>query len=245
MQATSISLALTLVAALAAGSAQANTTLTFQHGVNGYTGSADTTLMSGDPVFPHGGDEFVSIDADDGGSPNHVLLRFDNLFGNGAGQIKASDSIVSASLTFQVDSEGSGIHFHDMLMSWDETSATWNNFGDGVQANGIEAATTPFLSIGANDGDKHVFGPTLVVDITASLQAMQSGVVPGYGWALLPFMPDGTNGIDFFSKEAFLASDRPLLSVEIAPVPEPETYAMMLAGLGLVSFAARRRANRA
>jgi hypothetical protein len=28
-----------------------------------------------------------------------------------------------------------------------------------------------------------------------------------------------------------------------APVPEPETYAMLLAGLGLVGFAARRRAN--
>lgn len=27
----------------------------------------------------------------------------------------------------------------------------------------------------------------------------------------------------------------------IAAVPEPETYAMMLAGLGLVGFAARRR----
>ncbi len=29
--------------------------------------------------------------------------------------------------------------------------------------------------------------------------------------------------------------------VEISPVPEPETYAMMLAGLGLVGFAAKRR----
>ena len=28
-----------------------------------------------------------------------------------------------------------------------------------------------------------------------------------------------------------------------APVPEPETYALVLAGLGLVGFAARRRAN--
>jgi hypothetical protein len=29
----------------------------------------------------------------------------------------------------------------------------------------------------------------------------------------------------------------------MAAVPEPETYALMLAGLGLVGFAARRRAS--
>jgi hypothetical protein len=29
--------------------------------------------------------------------------------------------------------------------------------------------------------------------------------------------------------------------LDVSPVPEPETYALMLAGLGLVGFAARRR----
>ena len=32
-----------------------------------------------------------------------------------------------------------------------------------------------------------------------------------------------------------------LVNLEVSAVPEPETYAMMLAGLGLVGFAARRR----
>ena len=32
-----------------------------------------------------------------------------------------------------------------------------------------------------------------------------------------------------------------LLSREIPPVPEPETYAMLLAGMGLVGVIARRR----
>lgn len=31
------------------------------------------------------------------------------------------------------------------------------------------------------------------------------------------------------------------LSVDVTPVPEPETYALMLAGLGVVGFLARRR----
>jgi hypothetical protein len=83
------------------------------------------------------------------------------------------------------------------------------------------------------------------VDVSVSLQKIKSGELPGYGWAMLPHMPDGTNGLDFLAKEAFVATDRPLLTVEIAAVPEPEAYALMLAGLGMVGFAARRRANRA
>lgn len=215
--------------------------LSFQHGVNGYLGTSDTTLSSSDPTGIYGALDEVSIDASDGGSPNHVLLRFDNLFGNGVGQIKPSDTIVSAKLKVVITSVGSGIIFHDMLSPWNQASATWNSLGAGVQANGVEAAAAPFASIGANNGDPNITGPFLEVDVTASLQKVQSGNLPGNGWALLPFMPSGTNGVDFFSSEAFTTGDRPLLTVEVTPVPEPEAYALLLAGLGLVGFAVRRR----
>lgn len=216
-------------------------TLSFQHGVNGYFGTSDTTLSSSDPTGNYGALDEVSIDASDGGSPNHVLLRFDNLFGNGVGQIKPSDAIISAKLRVVITSVGSGINFHDMLSNWNQASATWNSFGEGIQANGIEAAVAPFASIGANDGAANITGPILEVDVTASLQKVKSGNLPGNGWALLPFMPDGTNGVDFLTSEAFTASDRPLLTVEVTPVPEPEAYALFVAGLGLVGLAARRR----
>lgn len=46
--------------------------------------------------------DYVSVDGDDGNpgnKPNQGLLRFDNLFGNVAGQIASTDTIVSAKLT--------------------------------------------------------------------------------------------------------------------------------------------------
>jgi len=43
---------------------------------------------------------------------------------------------------------------------------------------------------------------------------------------------------------AFIEKKGVQLNVSTAPVPEPETYAMMLAGLGMLGFVARRRMDR-
>lgn len=228
------------VALLASTPAFSASTLSFQQGMSGYYGSMDVTMFSSDPDSSHGYDTELSIDASDSGSPNHVLLRFDDLFGTSVGQIRADETIVSATLTLQITSAGSGIRFHDMLSDWNSASATWNTMGDGIQTDGIEAAALPFLVLGANDGEAHIEEGTLVLDFTDALRRMQNGDVPGYGWALLPFMPDGTNGVDFYSGESFDLSTRPLLTVEVAPVPEPETWALLLAGLGLIGLRARR-----
>jgi hypothetical protein len=201
----------------------------------------DVTMYSSDPDASSGYEQEVSIDASDNGSPNHVLLRFDNLFGSAANQIKTGETVVLATLTLQITSAGSGIRFYDMLSDWNSASATWNTMGDGIQTDGIEAAALPFLTIGSNNSDPNIESGTLVLDFTEALRRIQNGGVPGYGWALLPFEPNGTNGIDFYSAEGFMVSDRPLLTVEVAPVPEPETYALLLAGLGLIGLRARRR----
>lgn len=236
--------ALLATAALAATLPVGAASLSFQQGLNGYSGTQDTTLMSSDAGTVHGADDAASIDASDGGSPNHVLLRFDGLFGNAPGQIRSTDTIVSATVTFHIDSQGSGVQFHDMLMPWDQATATWDSVGNGIQTNGIEAAVAPLLSLGANNGDANISGESFVADVTGSLRAMQSGSVPGYGWALMPFMPNGTNGLDFFTSEAFVANLRPLLVVEVSAVPEPGTYALLLAGLAAVGGLAKRRGGR-
>lgn len=221
--------------------AHANTTvLSFQQGLNGYAGTADTNLRSADPDSEYGAEAEVSIDASDGGSPTQSLLRFGNLFGLGAGQIKPGDVIVKASLTLNITSAGSGIRFHDMLVNWSE-SATWNSMGNGIDANGIEASIAPFAAVGANDGEANIEESVMTFDVTASLKAQQLGTVPGYGWALLPFMLNGTNGVDFTTREWDVVAERPLLTVEVTPVPEPTTGVMLFAGGVLLAGIARRR----
>ena len=47
-------------------------------------------------------------------------------------------------------------------------------------------------------------------------------------------------GLTFVTDGSFTGTMTPI-SIDVAAVPEPETYAMMLAGLGLLAFSARRR----
>lgn len=239
-------LGLTLPAALAA-----NTTYTYRDGLGGYAGTQDTELRSntGETATPVGGNDSISVDGDDGSpglKPNHGLIRFDGVFGNGAGQIGGADTIVSARIVLDVFNEGSGFAAHDLKTDWSEATATWDSFVGGVQADGVEAAVVPIATFGANNSNANVPTGTLVIDVTASLQAVQAGTLPGYGWALLPFA-SGTNGIDFDSSESASLALRPTLVVEFTPaVPEPGTWAMLVAGLVTVAPLARRlRARRA
>jgi hypothetical protein len=234
----------TLIAAslwlgLAAGASAA--TLSFQQGMNGYAGTSDTNLREADATGLYGSELEVSIDASDDGGVSQALLRFDGLFGIGAGQIKASDTINSATLTLQITSQGSGISLHHMLVSWNQATATWNSLGNGIQVNGVEAGAAPFLMLGANNSESNVPSGPLVLDFTQALRQQQSGLVPGYGWALLPLLPNGTNGIDFTTAEGFPPNERPLLTVDVTPVPEPGTWALMAAGMAFTLGLARRR----
>ena len=231
------------IVALTASAAHATTTLGFQQGVAGYAGAQDTMVRSADAGGNYGAFDFISVDGDDGSpglQPNHGLLRFDGVFGAAAGQVRPGDTIVSATITLNVTNPGSGFALHDLLVDWSQATATWAGFGGGVQADGLEAAITPILTLGANDSAENVPTGLLVLDVTASLQAVQAGTLPGFGWALLPFT-NGTNGIDFDTAESFFESGRPLLSVEVIPVPETGTLAMMLAGLAFTAGLRRMR----
>lgn len=251
-------LALSLGLALSATAHATPVTLTFQQGANGYAGTQDTIVRSNETAAGTGqtgngdsrGSNFgalasLSIDGDDGSpgsKPNQGLIRFDNLFGTGAGQIGAADTIVSAVLTLQVFDVGSGMTVHNLLTPWSQGTATWNSLGNGLQVDGVEVGTQVLASFGANNSSGNVPVGALTIDLTSSLQAVQAGTLPGFGWALLPFVA-GTNGIDVHSSEAAELALRPLLTVQVqqaSAVPEAGSLALALCGLGLVGLAGLR-----
>ncbi len=84
--------------------------LTFQQG-NGYTGTVDTYIAAGSSSSSHATATSLNVDGSDRGGAVQSLLRFDNLFGNGAEQIASNGKILSAKLELQVTNHGDDIHF--------------------------------------------------------------------------------------------------------------------------------------
>lgn len=121
------------------------------------------------------------------------------------------------------------------LTGYDATTADlkfqWaaDDSGQGFAARGT---WTPKYRLNGNSlingtwagGDTYNFGPT--VDVS-------SGFVSGLN--TIDFYVEGNGVTDGFALKTMG------FTAQIAAVPEPETYAMLLAGLGLLGFMARRR----
>ena len=185
-------------------------TVTFQEGVSGYTGTQDTYLDEFESTTNKGNDTNVAVDLFDGGSDatTQGLLRFDNIFGSGPGQIPSGSTITSAELTIQVTnpSEASAqITLHRMLQSWGESS-TWNSLTNGIQTDDVEAKTTADATVASPTST----GSQTITGLAAALQSWSNGDTNN-GWA---FVSDSVDGWDFSSSENGFSTLRPKLLVE-------------------------------
>ena len=197
---------------------------TFQEGVSSYTGTQDTYLdESNASSSAAGGYSSIAVDLDHtGGLEAQGLIRFDAIFGNGAGQIPLGSTINSATLTIEAidpSSAGAAITLHKMLANWDESSS-WNSMGSGLQSGSeYTASATSTLPSPETTGSKVFAG------LAADLQSWSSGGT-NYGWAILS---DIDNGWDMNSSEHGTSSLRPLLTVDYSAPPLSGTIADDLA----------------
>jgi len=178
----------------------------FRQGVDGYTNTADTNLRQSTPDVNYVADQTAFSDYHDAGNTNTTesLLRFDNIIGGGTNQIPPGSLIHAAVLELPSvgnNCMGNGGRFFEMLQPWSDVTVTWNTFGtNGIQADGIVAATTPSFVAGNSSLTPTVQGTMNTYEVTGDLQAWANGVRQNYGWAVVPWT-GGTDGWGYRSSK--------------------------------------------
>lgn len=172
---------------------------TFQNGTNGYQGTQDA-FLDGELTFgKFGQNPAVEVDQVKGVGedvapvvrPQQGLIRFDDLFGPGAGQVPEGSKIFDAFLTVNVTSIASGadINFFRMLQDWEEINATWfdpqgsvgGDIQNGVTPDGIEASSQSDANV-ANAGRAGLVEIPLNVD---TVQSWADGSLDNFGWSIV------------------------------------------------------------
>jgi hypothetical protein len=180
---------------------------------------------------------FSLVGNDSGKMADGIALAFQNvgngssITGNGGGDvgywnIGGSGSSAVGSVIRTWDNNDYGLSTDGVVQGLKQ--ASWNfgalNNVTGTQTVTYNAATHELKMTGTfSDALGHTLSVSDVDTIDLSAK---------FGSTMFVGFTGGTGGTD---------ADQRITSFSVSAVPEPETYAMMLAGLGLVGFAARRR----
>ncbi|MEO1498813.1 MAG: Calx-beta domain-containing protein [Planctomycetota bacterium] len=198
---------------------------TFQNGVSGYFGVADTTLDGELTTTNLGFESSILVDQVKGVGedvlpfvrPQQALLRFDDLFGAAANQIPEGSQVFDAFITINVSSIASGaeVGLFKLEKDWDGDSATWRDpqgirggeIVDGVTPDGAEAGTVPDARV-VDPGRAGLIEIPLSAD---TLQEWANGSDENFGWSIIS---DSESLFRFDSSEATLPGTfRPQLTV--------------------------------
>jgi len=187
--------------------------LLFQEGIAGYSGSQDAWIDAKNPTQTKNEDK-INVDKAGTSEEKQGLIRFDSIFGSGAGLIPAGSTINSVTLTVSLkETKGTTVSLHRMLQGWNETNVTANTFLPtvGIQRDGTEALATADSSLTTTDGQSGTV--TFTGDaLRATVQAWLDGSASNLGWVVV------TTGkkFEFYSSEAG-ASQRPTLTINYTP----------------------------
>jgi hypothetical protein len=185
--------------------------ITFQQGVNGYSGTVDLEVWALAPKTILNDNPNASSDANNDGGESQVLMRFDNIIGSEPNQIPRFASIVSARLIVSAFDQGSTVNLHRLYIPF-SPSATWDSLIAGISADGMEASRH---KDGFTFGTIAASSSGAVFDVTDTIQAWVNGQ-ENYGWV---FLNTGGNGWDFYTAEFDKIEQRPKLVVRYTVRP--------------------------
>jgi hypothetical protein len=199
---------------------------TLQQDINGYTGSQDTELRSNLPTLASGATNAIwLVDQNDGAGggtagPVHSLLRFDNIVGNGPGQLPADAIVVDAGVLLvssTTDAQSANrIDLHRMLVDWNEATATWNSMVGGISSNDVEAAMAIDVSFVPQFGIPFTIR-TNSSGLRDTVKGWVEGTFPNYGWAVLN--GTGNDGYRVDSSEHPVTANHPGLIIDYIVPP--------------------------
>ncbi len=184
--------------------------IVLQDGLNSYTGTRDTYLYDVSPGTVRGG-ELTFIQDVNTGDDRTSLLKFD------LAPIPTGSTITSATLAFNVDTEGQGFAMYRMLQAWDEATISFTSNGGHFAADNSDAESTINASWPGNDG---YTGPITVTVPPSTIQDWIDGTLPNNGWLMLATHPD--DGQQLSSRESASQAIRPKLTIGyIASTTDP------------------------
>ena len=191
-----------------------STVLSFQEGVNDYTGTLDNFLSTLTPNNEHGLTattfEWDQSESGNQNNPSYGLLRFDNIFGAAPDSIPSNAAIISATVEYTITSDpGDQANVNEATTAWDE-STTFNSFSGDPTSQGTNIGTATGSPAGS-----------YTIDVKSSISSWLVNPSSNRGWI---FVPLGTDGTSTSSSENVTVQDRPKLTVSyIVPtaIPDP------------------------
>jgi len=199
-------------------------TLTFQEGVAGYTGTADTTLYSWEPeqVFGNESPLHLFYSKPPGIlTPMAPLLRFDLAL------LPAEANIVHAALKLYMETSPRydlRAEVHRILRAWNETTATWTVPGTGQTWTepGAQGMDTDHASLAVATQHITLGQQWYTFDITSLVQSWVKDPGQNYGLILLAQAGDSNANVEalFNSREYADPALRPQLIVSYWLAPQ-------------------------